>query len=359
MEETEKKRKFIIDFVYLLIILGVCYFGFTKLYPIVSPLLVAWIIVAILHRLIGHLSIKLKVNRKIIAVIILVLTYVVAILILFFIGTKLFGAIKDIFVNFPIIYTQDIEPYLVNIFNNIQKDLADLDPGLVATVGEFSSSLLSTLAGGVSSVSVWVVGLVSNFAKSLPGTFIRVLVSIIASIFMAIEYQEINEFISRQFSKKVRVIALDIKTYIINILWGYVKSYSIILLVTFTELAIGFTIFGMGNSILIALIIAVFDILPILGTGTVMIPWIIVTLIQQNYVFAIQLSVIYVIVTIVRNIIEPKIVGAQVGLPPLIILISVFVGAQLFGVLGLFGLPMLLSLLNYLNKKGTIHLYKQ
>ena len=145
---------------------------------------------------------------------------------------------------------------------------------------------------------------------------------------MAIEYQEINEFISRQFSKKVRVIALDIKTYIINILWGYVKSYSIILLVTFIELAIGFTIFGIGNSILIALIIAVFDILPILGTGTVMIPWIIVTLIQQNYVLAIQLSVIYVIVTIVRNIIEPKIVGAQVGLPPLIILISVFVRSE-------------------------------
>ena len=359
MEETEKKRKFIIDFIYLLIILSVCYLGLTKLYPIVSPLIVAWIIVAILHRLINYLSIKLKVNRKIIAVVVLILTYIGAILILFLIGTKLFGAIKDIFVNFPIIYNQDIEPYLINIFNNIQIDLADLDPGLMVTVSDFSDSLLSTLASAVSSISMWVVGLVSNFAKALPGTFVRVLVSIIASIFMAIDYQEINAFVSRQFSKKVRVIALDIKTYIINILWGYVKSYSIILLVTFIELAIGFSIFGINNGILLALIIAIFDILPILGTGTVMVPWIVVTLIQQNYVFALQLSVIYVIVTIVRNIIEPKIVGAQVGLPPLIILISVFVGAQLFGVVGLFGLPVLLSLINYLNKKGTIHLYKQ
>lgn len=358
MQDTEKKRKFIIDFLYIAIIVGLCYLALSKLYPILSPLVVAWIVASLLHRPINYLSKRLKLNQKLVAVIVMIITYLLTTLIIFLIATNIFGAIKDLFMTFPRIYTNNVEPYLVVMFNDIQNDLAQIDPSYIVAVNDFANSILSTLANAVSNVSMWVVSLITNFAKSLPNTFIRILVSIIASIFMAIDYQEIIDFIAKQFSKKTKDITIDIKNYIINILWSYVKSYSLILLITFIELAIGFTIFKISNSILIALIIAVFDILPILGTGTVMIPWIVITLIQQNFAFALQLGIIYIVVTVVRNVIEPKIVGSQVGLPPLVILISVFVGAQLFGVLGLFGLPVLLSLLNYLNKKKTITIYK-
>lgn len=108
---------------------------------------------------------------------------------------------------------------------------------------------------------------------------------------------------------------------------------------------------------LVALLIAIFDILPVLGTGGIMIPWVILSALQGNFSRALALLVVYVVITVIRNIIEPRIVGKQIGLHPVLTLMSMFVGTHLFGVTGLFGLPILLSLLRYLNDTGTISLF--
>ena len=89
-----------------------------------------------------------------------------------------------------------------------------------------------------------------------------------------------------------------------------------------------------------------------------MIPWALISAILGDYPGAAKLAVLYVFITIVRNIIEPKIVGGQIGLHPVVTLVSMFAGVQLFGVVGLFGFPIGLSLLTYLNRTGTIHLYR-
>ena len=89
-----------------------------------------------------------------------------------------------------------------------------------------------------------------------------------------------------------------------------------------------------------------------------MIPWVVLTLIQGNIVRALGLLAVYVVITIIRNIIEPKIVGSQLGLHPVVTLASMFAGAQLLGVVGLFGFPIGLSLLRYLNDHGVISVLK-
>ena len=92
-------------------------------------------------------------------------------------------------------------------------------------------------------------------------------------------------------------------------------------------------------------LIAALDILPILGTGGIMIPWAVVSFILGYTSLGIELLVTYFIVTVVRNYVEPRIVGAQLGLHPIITLISMFIGLRLFGFLGLFGLPVGISFL--------------
>ncbi len=124
------------------------------------------------------------------------------------------------------------------------------------------------------------------------------------------------------------------------------------------ELALGLTIIGVPYSVLVALCIAIFDILPVLGTGGIMIPWAVITFVLGDYGMAIKLLMVYVIITVVRNILEPKIVGGQLGLHPIVTLASMFAGVQLLGVVGLFGFPILLSLLRYLNDTGTIHIFR-
>lgn len=149
-----------------------------------------------------------------------------------------------------------------------------------------------------------------------------------------------------------------IKEYVVGTLFVCIRSYALIMSITFLELSIGLTVVGVENSIFIAFLIAIFDILPVLGTGGVMIPWIVLEALKMNFSMALALLLVYLFVTVVRNIIEPKIVGAQIGLHPVVTLSSMFVGAQLFGVLGLFGFPICLSLLRYLNENGVIRLFR-
>ena len=117
------------------------------------------------------------------------------------------------------------------------------------------------------------------------------------------------------------------------------------MLMTFTELGILFRIFGIGNGVIKAALIAVLDIMPILGTGGIMIPWAVISLVLGYTKLGIQLLAIYVIVTVIRNYVEPKIVGTQLGLHPIITLVTMFIGLRLFGFLGMFGLPVGISFL--------------
>lgn len=129
------------------------------------------------------------------------------------------------------------------------------------------------------------------------------------------------------------------------------------LLVTLLD-ELGAKLIGLEHAALIALCIAVFDILPVLGTGGIMIPWMILSALQGNVPLAVKLLILYLVITVIRNIVEPKIVGGQLGLHPVVTLCSMFVGAQLFGAVGLFGFPIGLSLLRHLNDHGVIHIFR-
>ena len=90
-----------------------------------------------------------------------------------------------------------------------------------------------------------------------------------------------------------------------------------------------------------------------------MIPWAVITALLGDYTMALKLFILYIVITIIRNIIEPKIVGSQLGLHPVVTLASMFAGVQLAGVVGLFGFPIGLSLLKHLNNTGTIDIFKR
>lgn len=150
---------------------------------------------------------------------------------------------------------------------------------------------------------------------------------------------------------------LEIKDYVVYTLFHCILSYALIMFITFLELSLGLTVIRVANSIIIALLISIFDVLPVLGIGGIMILWVIITAVGGDYTMAVGLIFVFLFVTVVRNILKPKIVGSQVGLHPVVTLMALFVGAQLFGIMG-FGLPITLSLLKDLNDRGTIHLLK-
>lgn len=109
------------------------------------------------------------------------------------------------------------------------------------------------------------------------------------------------------------------------------------------DYVVGFALLKIPYAAVLALCIAVFDILPVLGTGGILVPWVIIAAVLGKYKMAAGVAVLYFIITAVRNSLEPRVLGKQIGLHPLATLVSMFVGAGMFGVVGLFGFPVVLS----------------
>ena len=183
--------------------------------------------------------------------------------------------------------------------------------------------------------------------------------TIISSFFFAADYDMIIDVLLRQLSEKNRELILKIKTKGIDVLFKFGRAYAILMTLTFFEVFLGLLLLRVNNAFLIAFVTAVVDILPILGTGTVLIPWGIAMLILGHYPLGIGLLILYAIITVVRQTLEPRVVGQQIGLYPLITLTCMFVGTYLFGVVGLFGLPIIATILIQLNRSGDIHLFRK
>ena len=355
---TEKKRKFIIDFVYLALILALSYLLLRYALPLLMPFVIAFLIAYLLRRPIRFLSRKLRLPNSLIAVLLVVLVYGGAGLILVLFGLRIAASVGDLVGRIPTLYTSYVVPTLSAGSVWLEDLLAGIDPSVLSALEEIRNQLIRMLGQLVSSLSVWVTGWVSSVATALPGTLIRLLLMVISTFFIAIDYDRIVRFFFQLLGGHTRQILLQIKNYVVGTLFVCLRSYLIIMCITFLELSIGLRIIGVERSSLVALLIAIFDILPVLGTGGIMIPWGIICLILGKWVLGFGLLVLYVIITVVRNIIEPKIVGYQVGLHPVVTLLCMLTGLQFFGLLGLFGFPITLSLLKNLNDRGLIHIFK-
>lgn len=356
--EIEKKRKFIINILYFAIILAIVWVILEWGLSLIMPFIIAFLISWALQRPIRFLSEKLRVHKKILAIFLVLLFYCTIGLLIALLIIKSFSAVGELIASLPTLYEAHINPLIGKIYDSLESSFIRLDPELMNALDTLIQDSAASIGEIISGLSMTVAGAVSGAASSLPGFLIRLLLMVISTFFISMDYDRLMGFILRQFNDRTQELFFQIKKYIIGTLFVCIRSYALIMSITFVELSIGLHILRVENAFLIALLIAVFDILPVLGTGGIMIPWAIITFLLGNYSLAIGLAVLYVVITIIRNILEPKIVGGNIGLHPVVTLISLFVGAQLFGVVGLFGFPIFLSLLVNLNKNGTIHLFK-
>ncbi len=354
----DKKRSFIINVLYFGLMVVIVFVLLKYAVPLLAPFLIGFAIAYLLKRPIRFVSTRLKANRKLVAILMVLVFYCTIGLLIVLLSIKAFTAAGDFLQRLPSFYTFRVEPVLMNIFDGIEQSVLSMDEALVASLENLWGEFVNSLGQIVSSLSGRAITALSSMAGSLPGLFVKLLMMIISTFFIALDYDRIASFFVRQLSENGRTIFWEIKDYVTGTLFVCIRSYAIIMSITFVELSIGLSIIGIENAVMIALLIAVFDILPVLGTGGIMIPWAVITAIQGEYKLAIALFAVYIVVTIIRNIIEPKIVGSQLGLHPVATLASLFVGAQLFGAVGLFGFPIGLSLLRYLSEQGTLKIFK-
>lgn len=354
----ESKRNFIINTLYycivILAIFVVLKFGLVWFMPFVIGFSVAFV----LKPIINFISEKLHIKRKAVAALVVLLFYSTVGILIFMLVAKISISVKDLFIKLPSFYEFNIEPLIYQLFRNFEDLMARIDPSLIQGVQELTTSLSQSLASIITTLSKNVISIISSMVTSVPVLFVVIGFSIISSFFIALDYTNITSFIVRQFPEKTRVTLFDIKDYIIGTVFNLIKAYGIIISITFVELSIGLSILGVDGAIGIALTIALLDIVPVLGTGGVLVPWVIIQIASGNVGFGIGLLILYIIITVVRNIVEPKIVGDQIGVHPIIMLMCIFIGVRIFGFAGLIILPIIIITLKNLNKSGKINIFK-
>ncbi|MDF2686954.1 MAG: sporulation integral rane protein YtvI, partial [Clostridia bacterium] len=169
---------------------------------------------------------------------------------------------------------------------------------------------------------------------------------------------KIKSFLTKQIPARYKVDILESREFLYNKIFRIIRAYVIIICITFVELLLGFMLIGIEYAVLMAFLVSILDLLPIIGTSTFLIPWALVTMIGGDIKTGIGLIVIAVIVSVVREVIQPRIVGSQIGLTPLLTLISMYVGLKAFGLPGLLIAPILLIFIKNLNDSGRIKIWK-
>lgn len=353
-----KKKQFIVNTIYIFLIAFMVYAFLRYGISLVSPFVFAFLIAYLLKKPAKAISVSTKLPHKFVSFFVVLIFYSTVGVLVSLVGLRLISRISKIIMLIPAVYERQLGPFLMTTFDKIEEVVYNIDPAIVGVLSEGFNQFVRTVGEHITNISLSLLGSLSNIASSLPGFFIKVLLMIISTFFIAIDFDSLSSFVQRQFSERGNEIIENIRQYMVNTLFVVIRSYAIIMSITFIELSIGLSIIGIPNAILIGFLIAIFDILPVLGTGGIMIPWTIMTFIQGDFRTGIGLLFIYIIVTIIRNIVEPKIVGSQLGLHPVITLMSMFVGAKLLGVIGLFGFPIALSLLKHLDHTGVIKVFK-
>ena len=354
----EKYSKFLITFAYYAVIAALAYVVLRYALPMLAPFVIGAAIAYLLRFPIRFLHRKAKLPYKGAAILVVLLFFGLIGTALVLAGVKAINWLVDAINLLPTMYTTHALPFFAEVTQNLEKIFIDLDPDTLSTLENLAQKALDSAGNLISSLSGTAVSALSGAAVSIPGLFIKLVLLIISTFFIAIDYETIKAFLVRQLDEKTHNLLWEIKNYVGGTLWVCIRSYAIIMTLTFVELSIGLSIVKIEHAVIVALLISIFDILPVLGTGGIMIPWTVLTAIQGDFRLSLGLLIIYIVITIIRNIIEPKIVGGQLGLHPVVTLSSMFAGAQLFGVIGLFGFPIGLSLLRHLNDRGVIKILK-
>ena len=223
---------------------------------------------------------------------------------------------------------------------------------------QFLQGLSESLVQLFERLSAVCLRFVTDALTKLPQAFLFCATTALAVFFTASSYPSIMAFLRRQLSGKNLQTARGVKANLYSTLGKWLRAELTLLAITFAQLLAGFLLLGQRYALLLAVLIALIDALPVFGTGTVLIPWAILCFLVDDVPRGIALVALYALIALVRSIMEPRIMAAQADLPPLVTLIAIYVGFRTLGVAGMLLLPIALLFIKQLHDAGFIRLWK-
>lgn len=322
------------------VLIGIKAIGF------LMPFVVGWIISAIATPVVNWLEKRLKIVKKLGSALIVIVVLALIVLILYFAISKISAEIGDLVKNFPELYAQ-LEVGLRQIGDTMSGVFSKLPNGIRNGWNAVVENLDQSMGNLVSKLSQPTVTAAGNFAKSLPSYLIAVIVAMMSAYFFTVQRDEVIQWLKKVSPPSVAkrmILVMDNLKYAVG---GYFKAQFKIMGVVFLILFAGLAAFSVHYAILIAFLISFLDFLPFFGTGTAMIPWALYQFLIGDYKMTVGLIVIYAVTQLVRQLLQPKLVGDSMGMNPLATLLLLYVGYKFSGVIGMIlAVPLGMVLIN-------------
>ncbi len=333
--ERQARNEFLINILYYGFWAAVIFFSVKFTFSYLLPFVIGALAAFIMQKPAVFIESKLHIKRSMCAAVLTVLFFAVLFALLVFGGIKAVTALGGL--------TADLTGYLGKLAGSISKLKGRLEIMLNNVPEGLTEAADSLYGNAVNKAASMLTGAVSSAAgktvKAAPEFLISIIISAVSGCYIAADYEGLKGFLRGVVGKRVYGNLHKIKEIAVNNVFKLIKGYALLMLITFLELTAGLMLLKIKYAPFIALLISVIDILPVLGTGTVVIPWGFAELITGNAARGIGLLVMYAVITLVRNFAEPKIIGDKIGINPLFTLLAMFIGLKTAGIAGVLLFP--------------------
>ena len=329
-----KYCKALVNLAVAAIILICAVWVFPKTIVFFSPFVAGWIIALIAGPLVRFFEEKIKLKRKIGSAFVIIAVIALVVLVIYIVCAQLFEQMKGLAGALPEML-QKAEADFNSIGENLNQLLEKLPGGIQLNLDNNVLQLDSYVGELLEKFGSPTIVAAGNFAKQLPAMFIGMIMALLSAYFFVAERMHLNEWFRKHVPASVLLRYRMVRGSLVKSVGGYLKAQLKIEVWMYFLLLAGLGILKVNYFALIALVIAFLDFLPFLGTGTVLIPWAVIRILTAEYKTAIGLLVIWGVGQLARQLIQPKIVGDSIGVPPLPTLFLLFIGYKVGGVVGM------------------------
>lgn len=323
--------KIVVDIVLCIATVGLVIWLLPKFLWFFMPFVIAFIVASVINPIVGFLERKVKIIRKHSSVIMIILLIAIIVSVIYFLVSLIFKEVSSLVNELPAI--------IDGIKLGAEELLGYID-NYISILPDFISEFITAVINSITSMESIKIELpnleeAGDYLGKAVNLLFLIVITILASYFLVAEKISITEFVDKRapefFRESYQLLTKSLKTAV----GGYFKVQFKLMILIMAIMFVAFMIFDVKYAFLIAFITAFLDLLPVLGTGTILGPWAVYEILTKDYINGILLIVLYIVCLLVKQLLQPKMVGDSMGMNPLFTLVCMYIGYRINGFLGL------------------------